>query len=148
MHALYEIKTMLMEELESNAGKKLTMESLKEIDMLAHALKNTCKVIESCEEEYSERGYSRGYSERGRNRDSRGRYTRDGGSYEGGSYEGGSYEGGSYEGSRDGGMSRAGRSYGGDKNRVVEQLEQLMMSSADDRTRGKFRELIRDMRNG
>lgn len=150
MHYIYELKKRLIDELEEHGEKNdLSSATLPEIDMLAHAAVKLCQLLDYCEEEYSERGYSRerGYSERGRNRDSRGRYSREGGSYEGGSYEGGSYEGGSYEGSRDGGMSRAGRSYGGDKNRVIEQLEQLMMSSADDRTRGKFRELIRDMRN-
>lgn len=140
MHALYQIKEMLMEELETNGEKKLTKESLTEIDTLAHALKNLCKVIESCEDEYSERGYARDYGNSyARRRDSMGRYTRDGYAERGMSREGGM--------SRDGMSRETGRSYGGNNDMVVEQLEQMMATAADDRTRGKFRELIREMRN-
>lgn len=133
MHKLYDLKEMLMAELEEQGDKQLTMESLKTIDTLAHALKNTCKVIECCENEYSERGYARDYGNSyARNRDSMGRFSRDDRSYM----------------SRDGGMSRdQGSSYGGSHEQVVEQLEAMMATAADDRTRGKFRELIRDMRN-
>lgn len=130
MHGLYEVKRLLLEELESHADDdKLTGESLQEIDMLAHATKNLCKVIECCdEEEYSERSYGR-YS--GRRRDSMGRYTRDSG----------------YSERMSNGYERPAHSYGGNRDNVVEQLEQMMATAADDRTRGKFRELIRDMRN-
>lgn len=50
--------------------------------------------------------------------------------------------------SMDGGINNARGSYGGGNERVIAQLEDLMRVAGDDRTRGKFRELIRDMRNG
>lgn len=135
MHKLYDVKYMLLEELESHADEgKLTAQSLQEIDMLAHALKNTCKVIESCEEEeYSGRSYARDYNSSARNRDSRGRYTRDNGSMDANSYEASMRA-----------MSNMSR---GGNEQVVQTLEQLMDTASDERTRGKFRELIRAMRN-
>ena len=101
MDKLYDLKQMLVEELEHQGEKQLTRESLEVIDKLAHAGKNVAKIIQLCEEE-------------------------EGGSFAGdGSYEG-SMAGGSYRGSyagpfsggangREGsyrrGMSRAGGSY-------------------------------------
>ena len=91
MHKLYELKESLCKELENYAGKSISIASLKEIDLFAHAIKNICKIIEAKEmEEYSE-GYARAAG---------GSYR--GGSYQGGSYRGGSYaQGGSYRGSYD-----------------------------------------------
>ena len=92
MHAIYELKEMLCEELE-NYGKKgeLSAGTLDIVDKLAHTVKNLDKIIESYEEtEYSGgrmpmnrgEGYNnRGMSyARGRNarRDSRGRYSSEG----------------------------------------------------------------------
>lgn len=87
MHAIYELKEMLCKELEEYGQKgELTTGSLEVIDKLAHAIKNICKIIETCEEEdYSSRG----------------------GSYEGGM--GGGNTGGSYaRGGRRGGGRRGG----------------------------------------
>lgn len=77
MHDLYNLKSMLVKELEA-FGKNgaLSKTSLDTIDKLAHATKNVVKVIECCEaDEYSNsmgrsyadrsyggRSYERGYS--------------------------------------------------------------------------------------
>lgn len=94
MHEIYELKEMLLKELEEY-GKKgdLSAGSLEIVDKLAHSVKNLCKVIEDMEEsDYSsygggmpyhgnsydrDRSYARG---RGRNarRDSMGRYSSEG----------------------------------------------------------------------
>lgn len=95
MHALYELKDILMSELEEYGKKgELSAGSLEIVDKLCHAIKNLDKIIWCCEEDgYSENdGYSSrtmnvsyrngGYSNTGRsyarNRDSRGRYSRSG----------------------------------------------------------------------
>ena len=72
MHELYELKDNLVETLKEYGRGEINSSSLNTIDKLAHAAKNVCKIIESCEdEEYSERGYSR-YSRDGES----GRYSR------------------------------------------------------------------------
>lgn len=50
MHKLYELKEALCDELESYASRGLNRQSIPEIDMLAHACKNICKIIEFCED--------------------------------------------------------------------------------------------------
>ena len=137
MHKLYNIKDMIIAQLEKDADEPLTVENLKEIDTLAHAGKNLCKLIKECEEEeYAGRSYDPDYNASyARGRDSMGRFTRDM----------------EPQGNMSRGMSRSANpmsrnSYARD-DRVVEQLEAMMATAADDRTRGKFRELIREMRN-
>ena len=78
MHKLYDLKEMLVEELEHQAEKELTRESLDVIDTLAHAGKNVCRLIEDCEKEEG------------------GSYAMPDGSYDGsmGSYRGRYYGGG------------------------------------------------------
>ena len=98
MHKLYELKEHLCDELCEFAGKDLNSSTLEIVDKLAHAAKNVGKIIEMCENDYSERGMSREASGRsyegsyensndssfargrGRNakRDSMGRYASDG----------------------------------------------------------------------
>lgn len=51
MHKLYDLKSMICEELERQADKELTRDSLEIIDKLAHAGKNITKLIKSSEEE-------------------------------------------------------------------------------------------------
>lgn len=66
MRDLYNLKTMLVKELEEH-GKSgnLTKTSLDTVDKLAHATKNIIKVIEACEsEEYSNAMGSRSYANR------------------------------------------------------------------------------------
>lgn len=56
MHDIYELKEMLMKELEEygRKGELQDVGSLEIIDKLAHAIKNICKIIEAAEdEEYS-----------------------------------------------------------------------------------------------
>ena len=56
MHKLYELKETLVKELERYADNQTPdLQTLDVIDKLAHAGKNVCKIIETCEEEqYSE----------------------------------------------------------------------------------------------
>ena len=84
MHKLYELKDILVKELERYADQPtLNLENLNVIDTLAHSAKNVCKIIESCEEEKRNYDYSGRYmppmmpnmSYSGR-RDSMGRYSR------------------------------------------------------------------------
>lgn len=49
MHKLYDLKDMLIEELEHQTEKGLTRENLDVIDTLAHAGKNVCRLIDDCE---------------------------------------------------------------------------------------------------
>ena len=87
MHELYELKEILLKELEEYGRKgSLSAGELEIVDKLAHATKNVCKVIESADDEgYSNRGsYYDGnnrLSYRGRSyrRDGMGRYAREGG---------------------------------------------------------------------
>lgn len=140
MHYIYALKKRLLDELEEHGEKNdLSSATLPEIDMLAHAAEKLCKLIDHCEEEEMS-GRSYGYEPIDRmsgRRDAMGRFSRDGRSIDR-----------SMDHSVDGGMSNARGSYGGGNERVISQLEDLMRVAGDDRTRGKFRELIRDMRNG
>lgn len=95
MEKLHELKEMLCDELEKYSDRnELSMTALKEVDTLAHAIKNLDKIIENYDAEYSEDGdwramgsYNRGssYARRSmrsgnsyarRKRDSMGRYSR------------------------------------------------------------------------
>lgn len=87
MHKLYELKDILVKELERYADQPtLNLDNLNIIDTLAHSAKNVCKIIESCEAEKRNYDYSGRYmsgmmpnmpnmSYSGR-RDSMGRYSR------------------------------------------------------------------------
>lgn len=147
MHAIYDLKEMLCQELE-DYGKKgeLSTGTLDIVDKLAHTIKNLDKIIETYEEEeYSNFG---------------GSYEGGMGSYRGGSYRGGSYRnGGSYRGSyargrgsnaqRDSmgrysseGYSREGYSRAGE---FTEQLRKLMHETTDERTRQEIHNLMTKM---
>lgn len=132
MHAIYDLKEMLCNELEEY-GKKGEMSAavLERVDMLAHAVKNLDKIIETMEEsEYSsndgmsynrnvyDRGYSRG---RGRNarRDSMGRYASDG-------------------------YSRNNDGYSQNSD-LVEKLRYMMDDAPDERTRQEIQRLVSKM---
>lgn len=63
MHEIYELKDMLMQELEEygRKGELKDVGSLDIVDKLAHAVKNLCKIIEAAEEEeYSSASYAGG----------------------------------------------------------------------------------------
>ena len=58
---LYSVKDMLCRELASYANvTELNRKYLNDIDKLAHAAKNVCKIIEACEQEEPQE-YSRAY---------------------------------------------------------------------------------------
>ena len=67
MHRLYELKDKLLTELMNQSEKTLSPSNIEYVDVLAHALKNLCKVIESKENEYSGRSgsYRGGYNYNG-----------------------------------------------------------------------------------
>lgn len=127
MHAIYELKEKLCDELEEYGSKKLDAGSLDVIDKLAHTIKNLDKIIESYEDEYSgayddmnyEGGNRGGYSSRyamargrGRNarRDSMGRYSRADGT-----------------------------------EMMVSELRELMNDAPDERTKMEFKKFIQKM---
>ena len=126
MHKIYALKDMLIDELEKYGDKNdLSPGDLAIVDTLAHSIKNLCKVIEDSEtSEYS--------GDMGRNR-------------------------GSYR--YDDGMSNARRARRDNRGRystedysraaddVIGQLEDMLESAPDDRSRPKIRELIREMKN-
>ena len=67
---LYELKESLINELASYNRTRMDKSAICEIDVLAHATKNLCKIIESMEESgYSDRGnsYRRSYARGGNN---------------------------------------------------------------------------------
>lgn len=84
MHRLYNLKETLIDELKQLGSKdRIELSDLELVDKLAHATKNLCKVIESCEEaEYSE-GMG---SYAGMPNFRRGSYARGGSMAQGGSY--------------------------------------------------------------
>lgn len=91
MNEIYELKEMLMKELEEYGRKgEMSAGSLEIVDKLAHAVKNLCKIIEAAEEEeYSERGgsYDGGGNMGGQSmRGNSYRYSRNNGGGGGGSY--------------------------------------------------------------
>ena len=125
MHALYDLKEKLMEELEGIAKKgELTKSSLETIDTLAHAIKNLCKVIESCEEdeEYSHRMSRRSYR---------------------------SYDDGGGSGRRDPMSSRyaveRGRAWSEQDQRMIRKLEELK-NSADENGRLVIDKALEELR--
>ena len=124
MDSLYELKDMLMEELEKCTEKgELSAGSLEIIDKLTHSVKSIDTIIAMEEVGYSNDDYSGNYSYargRGRNarRDSRGRYSRD------------SYNRYSHRG------------YSRDNKELVEQLKDLEMNVTDDATKNMIRKFI------
>ena len=76
MHDLYELKEMLLKELEEYGSKgELSAGTLDIVDKLSHTVKNLCKIIDAYEDDDGYSGnmpYRRSYRTR---RDSRGRYS-------------------------------------------------------------------------
>ena len=135
MHELYELKTMLMDEVKKIAQKgELTAGSLETVDKLLNSIKNACKII--MYDEYSDEGeysqangmnYGNSYARgRGRNaqRDSMGRYSSEGGRY-----------------SRRGGYSYA------ESSEKVAMLREMMDEVSTDEERRALQKLIRKMEN-
>lgn len=130
MHAIYELKDMLLKELEEYGQKdQLDVGGLDIVDKLAHTIKNLDKII-ICYEEDGDMSFD-GYGTYRSSR--RGMNYRNGiGSYKNGSY---ARRGGNSNGrySRDGGM--------------IEELKELMEDAPDDRTRQEFQRFISKMEN-
>ena len=124
MDSLYELKDMLMDELEKCVEKgELSAGSLEIIDKLTHSVKSIDTIIAMEDAGYSNDDYSGNYSYargRGRNarRDSRGRYSRD------------AYNRYSYRG------------YSRDNKELVEQLKDLEMNVTDENTKNMIRKFI------
>ena len=148
MHEIYELKEMLMKELEEYGRKRdMSTGTLDVVDKLAQTIKYLCKIIEAAEEE------EEGYSGRG---GSYGSYAR-GGRQGGGSYRGGSYRGGSYEGGMGGSYARGrGRNarrdsmgrysseqgYSRDAAEMADQLRELMEQAPDENIRRGVERLL------
>lgn len=132
MHAVYELKEKLCDELEEYGKKdKLDVGALDIVDKLAHTIKNLDKIIESYESgEYSQRGmsYDDGYGGRIYSRDD---MSRDGMSYARG---------------RRGNVKRdsMGR-YAADSDMMIHELKDLMADAPDERTRMEFKKFIQKM---
>lgn len=126
MHKLYDLKTMLCEELEEYGSKgKLDVGSLDVVDKLAHAVKNIDKIIEAKEDE----GYSGDMM-----------------SYDGGmSYEGRGrlYRGGrSYaRGRRNARRDSMGR-YSGAEDDFMMELKELMADAPNEHIRKKMEAIV------
>ena len=121
MHAIYELKEKLCDELEEYGTKKLDAGSLDVIDKLAHIIKNLDKIIESYE-----------------------RYSSYDGSYDDG-YRGSSYARGRMNAKRDSMGRYASRGYAMDNTSMVRELKTLMKEAPDDRTRQEFQRFISKM---
>lgn len=162
MHEIYELKEMLMKELEEYGRKRdMSTGTLEVVDKLAHTIKNLCKIIEAAEEE--EEGYSgRGGSYRGSSGGSYGSYARGGrGGQGGGSNRSGAYRGGSYEGGYEGGSYARGRGrnarrdsmgryssemgYSGDPAEMADQLREIMEQAPDENIRRGVERLLRQV---
>lgn len=124
MHAIYELKDTLCDELEDYGKKdKLDLGSLDVVDKLAHTIKNLDKIIESYEsQEYSSAMYD------------------DGMSYGDGSYARGGNRM-SYSRTRGRKRDSMGR-YSSDSKMMVEELRDLMRDAPDERTKMEFKKFI------
>lgn len=128
--ALYDLKEMLCKQLE-DYGKKgeLSAAVLERVDMLAHAVKNLDKIIESMEEsEYSERMDGRSYG---------GRSYRDGSYYDGGR----SMARGRGSNARRDSMGRYASDGYSSTGDMADQLRSMMDEAPDDRTRQELQRL-------
>ena len=128
MHALYELKDMLYDELKEIGEKgELTAGTLDTVDKLAHATKNICKVIDWCEEEKYSSRYDDGMS----------------------MARGGSYARGGRGGNRGG--RRGANQYGGygysRTGDMADRLEEMRREAPDESTRQEMQRLVSRMRN-
>lgn len=123
MHKLYELKDMLMEELEKCTDKgELSAGSLDIVDKLTHSIKSIDTIIAMEDAGYSNDGYSYARGRRNARRDSMGRYSRD--------YM---YDDGRYN----------RRGYSRDKDELVEELRSLEMSMQDEDAKRMLHKFIK-----
>lgn len=138
MHELYELKEMLMRELEEYARKgEMSAGSLEVVDKLTHTIKNLCKIIEAYEEEeeYSEQGGggNSSYYRRGGNSSY---YRRRGGG-------GSSYERGRGSNARRDSRGRyASNNYYNSAEEVTQKLEELMEEAPDEKTKTEIQKFM------
>lgn len=152
MHELYELKEMLMKELEEYGRKgEMSAGSLEIVDKLSHAVKNLCKIIEAEEEE--EEGYSRRggsyYYEGGQGGNTNTARMGRGGSGGGSSYARGGGRGRGSNARRDS-MGRYSRNGGGsmyyrNADELVEQLEELMEDAPNEQIRQRMSQLVQEL---
>lgn len=131
MHKLYELREMLMEELEKCTKKgELSVGGLDIVDKLTHSIKSIDTILAMEESGYSSDYAGRSYARGGRS--SRGGNSRE---YARNAY-GESYRGESYRG----GSNRSYRGYSRDeaKEELVSQLRDIAMGTQD----GESREMI------
>lgn len=151
MHELYELKEMLMKELEEYGRKgEMSAGSLEIVDKLSHAIKNLCKIIEAEEEE--EEGYSRRggsyYYEGGQGGNTNTARMVRGGSGGGSSYARGGGRGRGRNARRDsmGRYSRTGGSmYYRNADELVEQLEELMEDAPNEQIKQRMGQLVQEL---
>ena len=116
MHKMYELRDMLMEELEKCTDKgELSAGSLDIVDKLTHSIKSidTILAMEDAgysNDDYSYRGYSYARGRRNARRDSMGRYSR--------------------------------RGYSRDNRELIDQLHDLEMSITDENTKRMIQKFI------
>lgn len=135
MHKLYEWACDELEELEKKADKGLSAAEVEYASKLTELKKNILK-IEMLEDE----GYSAEY------RDDMGRSYDRGGNRGGGSYRG-SYARGRRNARRDSmGRYSSERGYSRDADEIVEQLEDMMDTAPDERTRMELKKLVERMK--
>ena len=124
MHAIYDLKDKLCDELEEYGEKKLDAGSLDVIDKLAHTIKNLDKIIEC----YEDGGYSKDMM------------------YDDMSYRGGSYARNGRGGGRRGGANQYGSyamgRYSRDNASMISELHDLMKEAPDERTKMEFKKFI------
>lgn len=124
MHAIYDLKDKLCDELEEYGEKKLDAGSLDVIDKLAHTIKNLDKIIEC----YEDDGYSKNMV------------------YDDMSYRGGSYARNGRGGGRRGGANQYGSyamgRYSRDNASIISELHDLMKEAPDERTKMEFKKFI------
>ena len=147
MHELYELKEMLMKELEEYGRKgEMSAGSLEIVDKLSHAIKNLCKIIEAAEEEeegYSRRGGSYYYEGGQGGNTNTARMGRGGSSYARG---GGRGRGSNARRDSMGRYSRTGGSmYYRNTDELVEQLEELMEDAPNEQIRQRMGQLVQEL---
>lgn len=134
MHGLYNLKKMAIDELEMFADRynqrgELSRSEWEEVDLVAHAAKNLCKIIEACEDEEA------GYSSAARF-NVRGTYSNE----NRGGYSNRMYPDYNYSGKRDS-MGR----YSRDNEHLRETLMELRDNTSDDMLRNELQGFIDKM---
>lgn len=129
MSKLETLKMKLIDELEQYGGKKeLSAGDLAIVDTLSHSIKNLCKVIEEDGDEGSSgRYYPMTYNSM--------------------TDRGGSYARGRMNARRDSRGRYSSEDYSRAADDIIDQLEGMLDSAPDERTRMKVKDLIREMKS-